>query len=183
MDTWLTWSHCAPAEAIIVVSEIGEQWSPHTAPAIQAEIEIIISSGLVSWNTATTIGIKIPNVPHEVPVAKAKRHPTTKIIAGKKITNPDAALPITPATYSAAPRLSVILFKVHANVRIKIAGTIALKPSAKQAIQSLNEITLLITYNTIVIITPKKLPKASPTDASLFEKAVTKFSPLKNPPV
>ena len=42
VDTWLIWLHCAPADAIIVVSEIGEQWSPHTAPAMQAEMEIII---------------------------------------------------------------------------------------------------------------------------------------------
>ena len=41
--TCFTWSHCAPALAIIVVSEIGEQWSPHTAPAIQAEIEMIFN--------------------------------------------------------------------------------------------------------------------------------------------
>ena len=42
VETWFTWLHCAPAEDIIVVSEIGEQWSPHTAPAIHAEIAIII---------------------------------------------------------------------------------------------------------------------------------------------
>ena len=51
---------------------------------MQAEIEIIINCGLVFSNTATTIGIKIPKVPQEVPVAKAKRQPTTKIIAGRK---------------------------------------------------------------------------------------------------
>ena len=45
VDTWFTWLLCAPADAMIVVSEIGEQWSPQTAPAIQAEIEIIISFG------------------------------------------------------------------------------------------------------------------------------------------
>ena len=32
---------------MIVVSEIGEQWSPQTAPAMQAEMEIIISCGSV----------------------------------------------------------------------------------------------------------------------------------------
>ena len=56
---------------MIVVSEIGEQWSPHTVPAIQAEIEIIIIVGFVPSNTATTIGIRIPNVPQLVPVANA----------------------------------------------------------------------------------------------------------------
>ena len=60
---------------MIVVSEIGEQWSPHTAPAMQAEIEMIIIVSFVPWNTATTIGIKIPNVPQEVPVANARNPP------------------------------------------------------------------------------------------------------------
>ncbi len=44
----------------------------------------------------------------------------------------------------AAPRLSVIAFKVHAKVRIRIAGTMALKPSGRQPIQSLKLKTLRI---------------------------------------
>ena len=93
---------------MIVVSEIGEQWSPHTAPAIQAEIAIIIIAGS-DVKASTTIGIRIPNVPHEVPLAKARIQPTMKMIAGKKFIRP-AALPRTSAsTYGAAPRLSLIL--------------------------------------------------------------------------
>ena len=62
---------------MIVVSEMGEQWSPHTAPAMQAEMAMIISSLLISEpNTFTTIGIRIPKVPHEVPVANARNAPT-----------------------------------------------------------------------------------------------------------
>ena len=34
---------------------MGEQWSPHTAPAIQAEIEMIINVGSEFSNTFTTI--------------------------------------------------------------------------------------------------------------------------------
>ena len=48
VETWLTCSICAPAEAIMVVSEMGEQWSPHTAPAQQAEIPMmnnVLSAG------------------------------------------------------------------------------------------------------------------------------------------
>ena len=66
---------------MIVVSEIGEQWSPHTAPARQAEIPTK-NSELVSGKIADTIGIRIPKVPHEVPVAKATRQATTKTSAG-----------------------------------------------------------------------------------------------------
>lgn len=63
---------------MMVVSDMGEQWSPHTAPAIQAEIEMIISCGLELANTETTMGIRIPKVPQEVPVANARPHPTKR---------------------------------------------------------------------------------------------------------
>ena len=55
----------------MVVSEMGEQWSPQTAPAIQAEIAIIIR-GLLASNTLRTMGIRIPKVPQDVPVAKER---------------------------------------------------------------------------------------------------------------
>ena len=62
----------------MVVSEIGEQWSPQTEPARQADIPIIPIS-LPTGNIARTIGIKIPNVPHDVPVAKEMPIATRKI--------------------------------------------------------------------------------------------------------
>ena len=49
----------------------------------------------------------------------------------------------TLSTNTSAPRLSVIAFKVQAKVRIRIAGTIALKPSGKHSIHSFKLITLL----------------------------------------
>ena len=66
---------------MIFVSEIGEQWSPQTAPERQAATEIIII--VPDGNTPMTIGIKIPNVPHDVPVAKASPAATAKIIIGQ----------------------------------------------------------------------------------------------------
>ena len=42
------------------------------APAIHAEMDRIIIFSFVPANTATTIGIKIPKVPQEVPVANAR---------------------------------------------------------------------------------------------------------------
>lgn len=102
VETWFTWLHCTPALAIIVVSEIGEQWSPQTAPPIHAEIEMILK-GSPTWKTAMQIGIKIPNVPQDVPVAKAKPAAIIKIIAGKNIFNAPALPSTTPATYPAAP--------------------------------------------------------------------------------
>ena len=38
VETWLMWLHAAPAEDMMVVSEMGEQWSPQTAPARHADI-------------------------------------------------------------------------------------------------------------------------------------------------
>ena len=131
------------SRCIIVVSDIGEQWSPHTAPAIQADIDIIIIVLSVPENVLTTIGIRIPNVPQLVPVANARNIATRNIMAGRKLSRLPEAPFTRPATYSLAPKLSVILLSVHAKVRIRIAGTIALKPSGMQANDSLNGRTFL----------------------------------------
>ena len=130
---------------MIVVSDIGEQWSPHTAPAIHAEMEMIIIFSLLPANTATTIGMSMPNVPHDVPVANARKQPTRNMIAGSSVTNPLALDFIMASTYAAAPRLSVIAFRDQASVRIRIAGTMALNPSGIQDIHSPNFITRLTT--------------------------------------
>ena len=36
MATWFRWKQWAPAEAMMVVSEMGDRWSPHTPPAQEA---------------------------------------------------------------------------------------------------------------------------------------------------
>ena len=82
------------------------------------------------------MGIRIPKVPQEVPVENARKHATRKIIAGRKFISEPALFCTVSATKTAAPRESVIAFSVQAKVRIKIAGTIALKPSGRHFIQS-----------------------------------------------
>ena len=64
---------------MMVVSLIGEIWSPHTAPAIHAEIEMM-RKGSAPGNTAMQIGIRIPKVPQEVPVANARKPATRKMM-------------------------------------------------------------------------------------------------------
>ena len=77
------WLHCAPAELMMVVSEIGEQWSPQTAPAMQADTQIIARGFDPSSGKAfNVIGIRIPNVPQDVPVAKDNPQAIRKMIAG-----------------------------------------------------------------------------------------------------
>jgi hypothetical protein len=56
----------------MVVSEMGEQWSPHTAPAKQADIPII-SRGSVAPNISVTMGIRIPKVPFKLLSSSALR--------------------------------------------------------------------------------------------------------------
>src|SRR5574344_1535275 len=78
----------------------------------------MILNGLLAFgNTAIQIGIKIPKVPHDVPVANAKPIAITKTIAGKKFIKL-SALPLTTlATNSLAPKLSVIDFRVQAKIQ------------------------------------------------------------------
>ena len=77
------WSQPAPADDRIVVSDIGEQWSPNTEPEnIAASIIVKKCMWSVCIRIGTIIGIKIPKVPQAVPVEKDKKAPTAKIIAG-----------------------------------------------------------------------------------------------------
>ena len=85
------------------------------------------------------MGIKIPKVPQEVPVAKANKQPMANTITGSSICTPVAEVCTKSRTKYFAPRESVIPFRLQANVRIKIAGTMALKPSGTQAIMSLKD--------------------------------------------
>ena len=88
----------------------------------------IMRNASLGENTAMQIGMRMPKVPHDVPVAKAKNAATMNMMAGRSIWS-SAALPATvDDTYSAAPSESVMLFRVHASVRMSIAGTIASKP-------------------------------------------------------
>ena len=138
--TCSTWLHCAPADAMIVVSEIGEQWSPQTAPARQADIPItpiVVPAG----NTARTIGIRIPNVPQDVPVENAITQATIKMIAGKNTARLDAP-ERRLSTNTSEPSPLVIFLSAVAKVRIRIAGTIATNPLGIEAIDSLNVIAL-----------------------------------------
>ena len=91
------WLQFAPADAMMVVSEMGEQWSPQTAPARQAEMPMICRSG-AALKMGSTMGMRMPKVPQLVPVAKASRQATTKMIAGSSMKRPSDACFIRPST-------------------------------------------------------------------------------------
>ena len=66
-----------------VVSEIGDIWSPHTAPARTDDTEItIISRSAPPENIAVAIGTRIANVPHDVPVENERNTAAANITTG-----------------------------------------------------------------------------------------------------
>ena len=99
-------------------------------------------NNLSSKPIPTTIGNKIPNVPHEVPVAKARKIATRNTIAGKKSVRLSAPDLNKVLTKTSAPKSPVMPLNVQAKVKIKIAGTIALKPSGIAVIHSSKVSTL-----------------------------------------
>ena len=69
----------------IVVSEIGEQWSPKIAPVNTALVETIVkfmSPELIAQANGIAKGIRILIVPYEVPVANEITAPRIKIKVG-----------------------------------------------------------------------------------------------------
>ena len=73
--------------------------------------------------------------------------------------------------------------KVHAKVKIKIAGTIALKPSVRLSINARAEMTLRGIYNRKMTIKVKKEPSAKESPAEQSAKASFTLAPSKMPPV
>ena len=115
---------------MMVVSEMGEQWSPQTALARHADMPMK-SKGLAGSKTLITIGIRIPKVPQEVPVENARKAAIKKNTTGRKLARSGAAIVIHSAINFWESSRVVIFLRDVARVRIRIAGTIAMKPSAR----------------------------------------------------
>ena len=81
---------------MMVVSEMGEQWSPQTAPDRQAAMEMTSISP--SGNAWHTMGIRMEKVPQLVPVAKARNTATRKMITGSRYCRAAAEPPSRLAT-------------------------------------------------------------------------------------
>ena len=91
-----------------MVSEMGEQWSPATAPAKQAEMPIVSSVGSFK-NTGSTMEMKMPNVPQLVPVENARNTATRKMTAGSRLNRPGATPSIMLATKTSPQKASHVL--------------------------------------------------------------------------
>ena len=99
----LCWMH------IIVVSEIGEQWSPHTAPAIHAEIAIIIIVYISFLERLNNNRNKDTKCSHEALAYKSKPQPTNKYNCRKEYCKTCCTMSTIPLTYSAAPRPLLVI--------------------------------------------------------------------------
>ena len=136
----------ATAAPVCIIAPISS-WAAAVTGFVKGEDGFSIFIKAIPYNyyaLFTIIGMSMPKVPHEVPVAKARKAPTRNMIAGNSPRSGPDTPPTKPATNSLAPRLSVMVFSVHAKVSISIAGTIALKPSGIELQQSVKLNTLLI---------------------------------------
>ena len=76
------WLQPAPEEDRMVVSEMGEQWSPNTEPARVADRVTVMMVGVADWQMNTTMGMNSPKVPQAVPMEKDRPAATRKTMAG-----------------------------------------------------------------------------------------------------
>ena len=104
----------------------------------------IYSNSLLFGKMPTTMGIRIPNVPHAVPVEKDNAAAIRKMTAGRNTAKCPAAAPTFVEIKTSALSNAVIFFNAVARVRIRIAGTMAMKPLGIQSIAALNVITFLL---------------------------------------
>lgn len=83
VEMWLIILHLVPVAAMMVVSEIGETWSPKTDPA-KTEAIVIVQRSLLIGKRGKAIGMNIAKVPQEVPVENDNIAASAKIITGIK---------------------------------------------------------------------------------------------------
>ena len=138
------WSEPAAKDDRIVVSDIGEQWSPNVpppriAPTVQSNT-VSISPPVIVNAKGIAIGVMIANVPHEEPVKKEIiAHVMNVIVTNKAGVMKDS---VKLMMKSAVPRPLVMELMQYAIARIKIALNTALIPSTAVFINSLREAIL-----------------------------------------
>ena len=133
------WSEPAARDDRIVVSDIGEQWSPNVpppriAPTVQSNT-VSISPPVIVNAKGIAIGVMIANVPHEEPVKKEiNAHVKNVTVTSKAGVMKDS---VKLMMKSAVPRPLVMELMQYAIARIKIALNTALIPSTAVAMSSL----------------------------------------------
>ena len=127
---WSMWSEPAARDDRIVVSDIGEQWSPNVpppriAPTVQSNT-VSISPPVIVNAKGIAIGVMIANVPHEEPVKKEiNAHVKNVTVTSKAGVMKDS---VKLMMKSAVPRPLVMELMQYAIARIRIAPNTALTP-------------------------------------------------------
>lgn len=122
------WSQSAPVEERMVVSDIGEQWSPNTLPPKVAANDIVIKSGVSEREGShirITMGTRIPNVPQAVPMEKDRNAATIKIITGRSHIGKCPCLTRSLMNFPVLSKSLQTPLIVHASTSIVIAGIIS----------------------------------------------------------
>ena len=159
----------------IVVSEIGEQWSPNTAPVRTAPMEAIMRGVTVSvaLDTAAAIGItmgmSIVLVPHEVPVAKAITMAIAKTKEGRIF--PDNIPFVISTSHWASPISVTTDFRAKARASIITATSMDLTPPIQASIDCFKLSSLLVSPVTIAAIELINAAHVNTTDASASPNA------------
>ena len=143
----------------------------------------MISSGATAAQIIVTIGIRIPNVPQDVPIAKASPPATRNTIAGiiaGGILDAATKPPTNSPVFKSSLHTPLI---VHASVRIMKAPTIDFTPIPIPSINSLNVITLRGTKRRNATISAPNPASARALPASVFPKpSAMVIPPSKYPP-
>ncbi len=108
-------------------------------------------------------------------MAKDRPMPMRNTTAGSRFLRPPAAPRTTSATKTLAPSWLVTPDRVQAKIRIRIAGTMALKPSTRAPVNSSKVTTFRGRYHTAAKIRVRNAPSTRPTEASEALKASMRF--------
>src|SRR5699024_11750240 len=113
----------------MVVSDTGELWSPQTAPSSTAPKLAINSASPpgTAFIMSPARASRMPNEPHDVPVANAISAAMTNS-AGTNHTAGIASASTTDARYSPVPSSPIKSPRTQANSRMKIAPSMDLAP-------------------------------------------------------
>ena len=138
------WSEPAAKDDRIVVSDIGEQWSPNVPPPRMEptviSTNVSISPPVMENAKGIAIGVMIANVPHEEPVKKEiNAHVKNVTVTSKAGVMKDSVMLMMNA---GVPRPFVMELMQYAIARMRIALITALIPSTAVVMSSLREAIL-----------------------------------------
>ena len=129
-----------------------------------------------------TIGISIPNVPHEVPVENASRDAVMNITTGRRLENAAAVSPTVMRMKFSALRSEVMFLSEAARVRINIGEIIAEKPCGIHSIAVLKLTVLRIGRYIREHISVRIAPPGRADEVSVSLSDRVKVFPSRIPP-